>query len=124
MSDSRVDYQPLRSDPPDTPGRQSFSRRDHGDEDEDDGTYANETQELVSHQERDVMEFLSQQQEQDQQDKDDGAGAGTETAIRLQAFFCAALLGVSTHYTRHITGPLKDVLKEVKGSTLRVMVKH
>lgn len=132
MSDSRIDYQPLQTEAldspthhrfaglPDTPGRQSFSSRDRGDEEEDDGIHADETQELVARQGRDAVEQFNQQQGQTQEDKDGEAGAGMGMGIRVQAFFCAALLGVSTHYTRHITGPLKDVLIEVRSSALRV----
>ncbi|KAG0341850.1 hypothetical protein BG004_005873, partial [Podila humilis] len=43
------------------------------------------------------------------------AAKAAEWAIMMQAFFCAAMLGVSTHFTMHLTGPLKDVLKENMG---------
>jgi len=87
-------------------------------EEEEQSRHGNsEEQELVSPSER--RDFIDHQRlplENDNGDderltpKDEAAA----WAIRMQAFFCAALLGVSSHFTLHMTGPLKDVLKEVR----------
>ncbi|KAG0254997.1 hypothetical protein BG011_005396 [Mortierella polycephala] len=132
MSDSRVDYQPLRSEVLDSPSSDvqrersldldnTYSTRHTKEVDGDeDGIHADECQELVSPSERTFVDFQQRQQLRDQEDQDDGDDynpkkAAAEWAIRLQAFFCAALLGVSSHFTLHMTGPLKDVLKENMG---------
>ncbi|KAF9184875.1 hypothetical protein BGZ50_003412 [Haplosporangium sp. Z 11] len=132
MSDSRVDYQPLRSELLDSPSSNvqrersldfdnTYSTRHTKEVDEDeDGIHANENQELVSPSERTFVGFQQRQQLRGQEDQDDEDDynpkkAAAEWAIRLQAFFCAALLGVSSHFTLHMTGPLKDVLKENMG---------
>ncbi|KAI1314343.1 hypothetical protein EDD11_002284 [Mortierella claussenii] len=142
MSNSRgSDYQPLHTDvldspayhrlenPPDTPNQyiSPSSRRDHDDDDEEEeGLHASESQELVGSFERNFGDHLRPQQlgRHDEQELDghhekpsNSKVAAAEWAIRIQAFFCAAMLGVSTHYTLHMTGPLKDVLKENMGIT-------
>jgi hypothetical protein len=141
MSDSRIDYQPLHTEaldslsyhltnPPDTPGQEKSSTprdrvdNDFDDEDyEEDSIHATEIQELVSSSNREsIDDHVRRPQELLGQDDagEDGQGfhaksaaAAADWAIRMQAFFCAAMLGVSTHFTLHMTGPLKDVLKEV-----------
>ncbi|KAG0314175.1 hypothetical protein BGZ99_008306 [Dissophora globulifera] len=130
MSDSRIDYQPLYTEaidspsyhrlshPPDTPGHHHSTGQPRVDDDndyDDDGIHATENQELVDPSQREFTDHLRRQQEHDDNGNGelDGAKAAAEWGIQLQAFFCAALLGVSTHYTLHMAGPLKDVLKEV-----------
>ncbi|KAG0054122.1 hypothetical protein BGZ83_011909 [Gryganskiella cystojenkinii] len=51
----------------------------------------------------------------EEEEKLSSKDAAAAWAIRMQAFFCAALLGISSHFTLHMTGPLKDVLKESMG---------
>lgn len=132
MSDSRLDYQPLQ---PLASARHSqdnvnhahnhnhdhnrnynransddsIDRTDHHDEDH----HISEAQALVSPtQEQEPFPFSQTYQGPESTQNKDSVKAA-EWAIRMQAFFCAAMLGVSTHFTMHLTGPLKDVLKEV-----------
>lgn len=94
---------------------------DDDDIEEEDGEQSrhgnSEEQELVRPSERrDFIDHQRLPQENDNGEderlspKDEAAA----WAIRMQAFFCAALLGVSSHFTLHMTSPLKDVLKEVR----------
>ncbi|ORZ18327.1 major facilitator superfamily domain-containing protein [Lobosporangium transversale] len=136
MSENRgIDYQPLHSEvldspayrlgnPPHTPGADQSPFGGQGgpdgeDDEEREGTHASEIQELVRPSEREFDEHLRQQQifRIDSQDHDRSNEKSNEEdtedwTIRIQAFFCAVVLGVSTHFTLRITGPLKDVLKE------------
>ncbi|KAG0203787.1 hypothetical protein BGX28_004067 [Mortierella sp. GBA30] len=112
MSDSRrIDYQPLKSE-----ARDTRSHRQSDDEDEDGEDYhdTSEAQELVNPSERQFIDHHQRLQQND--DGNDEIYNSRETAaqraIRIQAFFCAAMLGISSHFTLHMTGPLKDVLKE------------
>ncbi|KAG0005341.1 hypothetical protein BGZ65_011391 [Modicella reniformis] len=122
MSDSRIDYQSIHTEepdsptyhrfaiPPDTPGHKYPSRNQAVDE--DDGGHATETQRLLH--ERDSVDIHAREPDHDYEDDHDEAGATMEAnrSDKIQAFFCVALLGVSTNFTKHMTGPLKDVLKE------------
>ncbi|KAF9150974.1 hypothetical protein BG015_007212 [Linnemannia schmuckeri] len=131
MSDSRIDYQPLSTRGQDSPvltrNSNDETKREHNhghhDDDEDDAIHATESQGLVSSlSNRDFVEYHRQQRLlEDEENEDIGSGQGSkkdpkvaaaEWAVKVQAFSCAALLGISTHFTNHMTGPLKDVLKE------------
>ncbi|CAO3574346.1 unnamed protein product [Mortierella alpina] len=113
MSNARIDYQPLKSEAQHSP---SYHRSpDHRLSEDYDNS---EIQELVSPSEREFIDHHQRLQRldassgsQDNQIHDEAA----QKAIRMQAFFCAAMLGISSHYTMHMTGPLKDVLKENMG---------
>ncbi|KAF9541745.1 hypothetical protein EC957_002703 [Mortierella hygrophila] len=132
MSDSRIDYQLLSTTGQDSPALSHSSNNEakrehnshgHDDDDEYDAIHATESQGLVStSSDRDFVEHHRQQRLlEDEENEDTGSGltskkdpkvAAAEWAVKVQAFSCAALLGVSTHFTVHMTGPLKDVLKE------------
>ncbi|KAF8982549.1 hypothetical protein BGZ46_001079 [Entomortierella lignicola] len=130
MADSRIEYQPLRTEtvdspthtrpvnPPDTLEPYPPHRDDN---DDDEGIYTSEIQGLVSPSERDTTDGFHQQHlnldTEDPDERSNSLEATSSLVIRMQAFFCAALLGVSTHFTLHMTGPLKDVLKESMGIT-------
>ncbi|KAF9202508.1 hypothetical protein BGZ49_007335 [Haplosporangium sp. Z 27] len=130
MADSRIEYQPLRTEtvdspthtrpvnPPDTPEPYPPHRDDN---DDDEGIYTSEIQGLVSPSERDTTDGFHQQHlnldTEDPDERSNSPEATSSLVIRMQAFFCAALLGISTHFTLHMTGPLKDVLKESVGIT-------
>ncbi|KAF9172998.1 hypothetical protein BGX21_003955 [Mortierella sp. AD011] len=126
MSDSRIDYQPLHAEavdsptyqrfaePPDTLGTY-FSHRDDADDDE--GTHASEVQGLVSPSERDIANHFRRLHGDSTDERLNSTEATSSWTIKIQAFFCAALLGISSHFTLHMTGPLKDVLKENMGIT-------
>ncbi|KAF9348802.1 hypothetical protein BGX26_012813 [Mortierella sp. AD094] len=129
MSDSRIDYQPLHTeavdsptyqrviDPPDTPGTYSSHRDDADADDDNEGIHASEAQELVNPSERYTADHFRRQHEDSTDGGSNSAEATASWMTRMQAFFCAALLGISTHFTLHATGPLKDVLKENMGIT-------
>ncbi|KAF9439310.1 hypothetical protein BGZ76_003840 [Entomortierella beljakovae] len=128
MSDNRVIYQPLHTEaldsptyqhsanPPDDPGAYSFHSGGADEDDDDERNNASEVQELVKPSERDASDEYHRQHpfsgNHDGEVKSLAAEATTSWMIKIQAFFCAALLGVSSHFTSHMTGPLKDVLKE------------
>ncbi|KAF9115980.1 hypothetical protein BGX27_005417 [Mortierella sp. AM989] len=130
MSDSRIDYQPLHTEALDSPSCQRFanphntpeaypSQRDDIDEG-DEVNHASESQELVSPSERNIADHFRREQlcQEGGDEDDEGPNSAEATAswmIKMQAFFCASLLGVSTHFTLHLAGPLKDVLKENVG---------
>ncbi|KAG9064131.1 hypothetical protein KI688_003317 [Linnemannia hyalina] len=142
MSDSRIDYLPLSTAGQDSPtlsrssndeAKREHNSHDHDDDDEYDAIHATESQGLVStSSDRDFIEHHRQQRLlEDEENEDTGSGltsskdpkvAAAEWAVKVQAFSCAALLGVSTHFTIHMTGPLKDVLKEVSSTLSLVSV--
>ncbi|KAF9305177.1 hypothetical protein BGZ74_011105 [Mortierella antarctica] len=127
MSDSRLDYQPLQPlatarHSQDNVNNSHSHNHNHNRTDSDDSVDRHDEEQHIS----EVQALVSPTQEQEpfpfsqtyhgsegNQNKDSVKAA--EWAIRMQAFFCAAMLGVSTHFTMHITGPLKDVLKENMG---------
>ncbi|KAF9336415.1 hypothetical protein BG006_008822 [Podila minutissima] len=127
MSDSRLDYQPLQPiattrHSQDNVNNSHSHNHNHNRTDSDDSVDRHDEEQHIS----EVQALVSPTQEQESftfsqtyhgsesnQNKDSVKAA--EWAIRMQAFFCAAMLGVSTHFTMHITGPLKDVLKENMG---------
>ncbi|KAF9907279.1 hypothetical protein EC991_011180 [Linnemannia zychae] len=134
MSDSRIDYQPLSTrggqDSPvlsrhsnDGPKLEHTNSSNHEEDEDEYGIHATESQGLVSPSsssfaDRDFVQHQRQQQEGEEEgqvSKKDAKAAAAEWAVKVQAFLCAALLGVSTHFTSHMTGPLKDVLKENMG---------
>ncbi|KAG0375182.1 hypothetical protein BGX24_009434 [Mortierella sp. AD032] len=139
MSDSRIDYQPLSTRGVDSPvvsrnnndnnnnnnndepklEHQSNSNNHNEDDEDEFDIHATESQGLVSSfsSDRDFVEHQRQlqqeeEEEQGQVSKKDAKAAAAEWAVKVQAFSCACLLGISTHFTGHMTGPLKDVLKE------------
>lgn len=132
MSDSRIDYQPLSTRGQDLPAlshssndeaKREHNSHSHDDDDEYEAIHATESQGLVStSSDRDFIEHHRQQRLlEGEENEDTGSGlaskkdpkvAAAEWAVKVQAFSCAALLGISTHFTIHMTGPLKDVLKE------------
>ncbi|KAF9932860.1 hypothetical protein FBU30_007191 [Linnemannia zychae] len=132
MSDNRIDYQPVSTRGQDSPIHSRFNNEEtkvehntlenHDDDEYDDGIHATESQGLVSASlNRDFIEYHHQQnlQEEELENKETTQTSvmaqkakAAEWAVKIQAFSCAALLGISTHFTLHITGPLKDVLKE------------
>lgn len=132
MSDSRIDYQPLNTRGQDSSALSRHSNdvaksehiQSHHDDDEYDAIHATESQGLVStSSDRDFVEHHRQQRLlEDEENEDNGSAmkdpkaAAAEWAVKVQAFSCAALLGISTHFTNHMTGPLKDVLKEVSSA--------
>lgn len=125
MTDSRLDYQPLQPlasarHTPDNVNHADAHNQNHNRTNSDDSIDRHDEDQHIS----EVQALVSPTHEQEQfpfsqtyhgpestQNKDSIRAA--EWAIRMQAFFCAAMLGVSTHFTMHLTGPLKDVLKEV-----------
>ncbi|KAG0281974.1 hypothetical protein BGZ96_000964 [Linnemannia gamsii] len=128
MSDTRIDYQPLSTRGQDPPALSRHSNdvaksehsQGHHDDDEYDAIHATESQGLVSaSSDRDFVEHHRQQRLLEDEENEDTVSAmkdpkvaAAEWAVKVQAFSCAALLGISTHFTNHMTGPLKDVLKE------------
>lgn len=135
MPDSRIDYQPLTTRGQDSPALSHNSNdlakgehsHGHHDDDEYDAIHATESQGLVSmSSDRDFVEHHRQQRLlEDEENNNIGSGlaakqdpkaVAAEWGVKVQAFSCAALLGISTHFTNHMTGPLKDVLKEVSST--------
>ncbi|KAF9020589.1 hypothetical protein BGZ52_002437, partial [Haplosporangium bisporale] len=129
MTDSRLDYQPLQ---PLASARHSPDNVNHADahnqnhnhnrtnsddsiDRHDEDQHISEVQALVSptHEQEQFPFSQTYHGPESTQNKDSIKAA--EWAIKMQAFFCAAMLGVSTHFTMHLTGPLKDVLKENMG---------
>jgi hypothetical protein len=92
---------------------------DHGEDEDEYGLHATESQGLVAYSaDRNFVQhqrhlLQQEEEEQEQVSKKDAKAAAAEWAVKVQAFLCAAMLGVSTHFTSHMTAPLKDVLKEV-----------
>ncbi|KAG0241487.1 hypothetical protein BGX31_001093 [Mortierella sp. GBA43] len=85
MSDSRIDYQPLRAHAPDSPSHHRFPdspdsprhpTRPIDDDNDDDGLNASETQGLVGLHERDLIERLGQQQDHGHEDNDEAGHMG------------------------------------------------
>ncbi|KAF9420701.1 hypothetical protein BGZ94_009056 [Podila epigama] len=123
MSDSRPDYQPLQPASHELISHNQHSTRhsrthsdnslhdtNHDQDYDTDKIHISEIQALVN-QEGEPSTFSQTFHAVDETTSKEATDAA-EWAIRLQAFFCAAMLGVSTHFTMHLTGPLKDVLKE------------
>ncbi|KAF9288379.1 hypothetical protein BGZ68_000340, partial [Mortierella alpina] len=120
MSNGRIDYQPLKSEARDSPAYNRSPDRRLSEDDDGQDYHTSEIQELVSPSEREFIDHHQRLQRQDaSSDSQDNQNLdeAAQKAIRMQAFFCAAMLGISTHYTMHMTGPLKDVLKENMGTS-------
>ncbi|KAF9575295.1 hypothetical protein EC968_003647 [Mortierella alpina] len=118
MSNGRIDYLPLKSEAQDSPSYHRSPDRRLSEDDDGQDYHASESQELVSPSEREFIDHHQRLQRQDaSSDSQDNQALdeAAQKAIRVQAFFCAAMLGISSHYTMHMTGPLKDVLKENMG---------
>ncbi|KAF9930326.1 hypothetical protein BGZ67_005878 [Mortierella alpina] len=118
MSNGRIDYQPLKSEAQESPCYHRSPDRRLSEDDDGQDYHTSEIQELVSPSEREFIDHHQRLQRQDaSNDTQDSHSLdeAAQKAIRMQAFFCAAMLGISSHYTMHMTGPLKDVLKENMG---------
>ncbi|KAF9585487.1 hypothetical protein BGW38_002177, partial [Lunasporangiospora selenospora] len=118
MASGHNDYQPLRNEGLDSPTDiRTGHFNDHEDEDDQHEDHnISEAQELVGPQEReeatDTFHRRILELEGEGEKSSQTAAEAAEWSMRIRMFLYAAMLGVSTHFTLHLTSPLKDVLKE------------